>query len=93
MKTIWKYQIPVADTFHLMMPEGAQVLTVQMQGGVPTLWCVVEPDAPQEQRWFEMRGTGHLVGEVGDYIATIQLHGGALVFHVFNDAQPQGDRS
>lgn len=90
-KTIWKYEVPSLASFHLLMPEGAQVLTVQVQHGVPALWCVAEPDAPQKLRWFEMRGTGHPVGDVGDYISTIQLHDGGLVLHVFHAAtQPTG---
>lgn len=87
MKTIWKYEIPLEDTFSLSMPEGAQVLTVQLQGGIPSLWAMVEPSAPQEERRFAVIGTGNPIGEVGDYIATIQLHGGELVFHVFHGAR------
>lgn len=84
MRTIWKYEIPVADDFSLLMPAGAEVLTVQVQNDKPMLWCIVDPDLPQDLRWFKMHGTGHPIEEVRDYIATFQMHGGALVLHVFN---------
>lgn len=84
MARIFKYEIPIADRFYLNMPEGAEVLTVQTQRGIPYLWAIVEPKAPLRKKWFEVRGTGHEVGDVAHYISTIQMQDGALVFHVFH---------
>ena len=81
-KTIWKFQLePV-----ISMPKGAEILTVQTQAGTPFVWALVNPEAENEYRYFDIFGTGHNVPvgtEVMKYVATYQLHGGNLVFHVF----------
>lgn len=83
MKRIFKYELPVADRFSLLLPDGAEILGVQTQHHTPVLWAVVDPEAPMAILNFEMRGTGHEVGDVGPYIGTLQLQGGHLVLHVF----------
>lgn len=84
MKTIWKYEIPIQDRFYLQMPEGARVLSVQVQRGIPSLWATVDSSARNTIHDFELRGTGHALGEVGDYLCTFQMHDGSLVWHLFN---------
>lgn len=82
MKTVWKY--PVRPTMEIELPVGAQVLSVQMQGGEPQMWVHLDPAAPKEVRSFAVFGTGHEIPD--DYtlfIGTFQTHGGLLVFHVF----------
>ena len=78
MKVIWKWPIePV-----LMMPAGCQVLDVQQQGGVLTLWALVDPNAATNPRHFRVYGTGEeLPDNPGDYVATAQV--GPMVWHVF----------
>lgn len=83
MKTIWKFEIPVAESFGVGMPSGAEILSVQVQRGFPCVWAIVDSEAPQTTRYFCIRGTGHPLGEVGKYIGTFQVHGGELVFHLF----------
>lgn len=91
MKAIWKYTVPIQDVFSFSMPDGAQVLTVQMQDGLPQLWAVVDTDNPCVDRWFRLGGTGHPLGDDGlRYIGTVQLDGGALVFHLF-EIEASGD--
>lgn len=80
--TVYKYQISFCDTTELHMPVGAEILCVQVQGDVPTIWAKVDPSAPEESRTIYVVGTGHLVPDLaGDYIGTIQLKG--LVWHFF----------
>lgn len=87
MNSIWKYPLRVVDEQTLDVPEGAEVLTVQVQNGTPCLWARVDPTAPKTPRKIITHGTGHLVPETtGRYIATYQIEGGALVFHVFDAA-------
>lgn len=82
--TIWKYQFAVEDEVVLRMPRGATVLSVQTQDGRPCLWALVDPQKPTVDRRFELYGTGHPVqGLVGKHVGTFQMHGGALVFHMF----------
>ena len=67
------------------MPEGAEILSVQMQHGTPVLWALVDPEAPAEVRRIEVIGTGQESTDLGkeDHIATLQLEGGGLVLHIF----------
>lgn len=84
-RTIWKWSLDIADRQILMLPAGAQVLAVQVQGLSPQLWALVDPDEPPEPRVFATCGTGREVGD-WDYIGTYQVPsvvGGSLVFHVF----------
>ena len=87
MQTIWKFPITKpGDIITIEMPEGSQVLTVQTQAGTPCLWAVVEDSFVNnmESRQFAIVGTGHPMPNGTDrYIGTFQLHGGGLVFHVF----------
>lgn len=82
--TIWKYPVHVTDRFEHSMPEGASVLSVGTQHGAPMMWALVDPSRPQVRRAFRVHGTGHPVPlPVGAFLGTFQLHGGELVFHVF----------
>lgn len=85
MKTIWKFPLPTTDEGSVLeMPIGAEVLTVQTQTDRPQLWAVVDPFADTELRTFRTYGTGHPIEhDPGRYVATYQLHGGGLIFHVF----------
>lgn len=83
---IWKWTLQIADTQQVQMPRGAQLLSVQMQGGAPQLWALVNEKAPTEPRTFATYGTGNPMPELLDYgrfVSTYQLHSGSLVFHVF----------
>lgn len=89
MKTIYKYPLAVEDTVTISLPLGAQVLTVkqdttrQLGRGNLVLWAIVEHDQLSTTRYdFEVRGTGHPLGQVGDYISTVQ--DGPFVWHVFH---------
>lgn len=86
-KVVWKFPVPVSDSFELDLPIGAEVLTVQVQRGEPQLWALVDPDAPKEKLRFRILGTGHSAKNADRllWIATFQLHGGDLVFHCFQE--------
>jgi len=84
MKRVFKYELPFEDSFGIDLPRGAEILSVQVQSGRPQLWAMVDQGRPMERRYFEVRGTGHELGDVGAFVATIQLH--ELVFHIFEAA-------
>ena len=88
MATIYKWTLTPGGT-ELEMPAGAQVLTVQMQGGQPQLWAKVDPTQPKVWRAFEIYGTGHPMPDDPRlvYVATFQIGDGALVMHVFEDTK------
>lgn len=80
---VHKFKIPIEDRFGLMLTEGAMLLHVDVQDGRPYLWALVDPDATPTKRCFRLAGTGHeMVGRM-EYVGTVLLHGGKLVFHLF----------
>lgn len=85
-RAIWKYPVHLTDQFGAHIPEGAEVLSVQVQHGEPQMWVLVEPDAPQRYRNFRVVGTGHPFDPAGwDFVGTFQISGGDLVFHLFEE--------
>jgi len=87
MLTIWKYPVPAEDYFKLSLPIGAMPLAVQAQRGQPQMWVLLEENETVfVNRVFRVAGTGHPIAEGLhhlQYIDTFQLHGGNLIFHVF----------
>ena len=69
-----------------MMPKGAEILSVQVQADVLCLWALVDPDAKLQKRVIEILGTGNPIdvpGVTHKFIGTVQMRGGSLVWHVF----------
>lgn len=83
MLTVYKYQLNIDDHIIVDMPAGAELLFVSTQYGVPCLWARVDTTAPMVRRNLRIAGTGHS-NAGGIYVGTFMLHGGALVFHVFD---------
>lgn len=88
MITIWKFPLAVTDDQTVSMPEGARVLTVQVQYETPCLWAMVDTEKPLVDHLIHIAGTGHPlplqnVGW-GQYVGSFQRLGGSLVFHVFD---------
>lgn len=83
LRAIWKYPLP-RPREAITIPVGARILDLQMQGDVPTLWALVDPEAPIQERRFIGVATGQIFhAEHGqDYIGTFQMASG-LVFHLF----------
>lgn len=82
--TIWKFDIYPGIT-RIAIPSGANLLSVQMQQGVPRVWALVDPDATHSTREIETYPTGHVDDVRGDYIGTFQVDG--LVFHAFDHGE------
>lgn len=89
MKTIYKYQLETTDFQSITLPKGYEILTVQTQNQTPCLW-VLHDKKPEKFEDVEINiiGTGHAIYHVDGkterkYIGTYQLHGGQLIFHVF----------
>lgn len=88
--TIWKFELEIKDKQSLEIPLGSVILDAQVQHGKIFLWATVDPLREKETRDFAVIGTGwyidtnHKGSPVGfNHIATVQLHGGDYVFHVF----------
>lgn len=83
---VYKYPLDIHDEVVVMMPNGARVLSVQVQNGRPYIWAAVDPnELTLEERWFRIAGTGHPIQDdvVDGFIGSIQMYDGKLVFHVF----------
>lgn len=91
--TAWKFSLD-NTTNHITMPTGAQLLHVDVQGGLSggvRLWALVDPDAANETRTFHVIGTGDSVPpeptvHVG---SALTPNGGRYVVHVFEEV-PRG---
>ncbi len=84
---IFKYAIK-HDEFEIMMPRGAQILTVQTQKTKAYMWALVDPKAELARRVFRLAVTGHTIDDDNGtascrHIGTFQLYGGDIVFHLF----------
>lgn len=84
---VWKYAFDLngSDIASFNMPVGARVLCVREQGGNPTMWVLVDPEADHVKRTFRMIGTGHTSGDIDPaaYCGTAMLYQGSLVIHIF----------
>jgi hypothetical protein len=87
MMKVFKYPIEVTDYQSVTLPQNAEILTVQVQNGMPCIWALVNPDNKAEVRKFRLAGTGHDISTDEarklNYIGTIQMRNGMLVFHLF----------
>lgn len=86
MKVVWKYYVPIEDEFTLLLPAGARILAVQAQHNEPQMWALVDPNAAPQPRRFRLAGTGHPIEGEWSYLGSFQVHGGNLVFHLFEEA-------
>lgn len=86
MDTIYKYEFPLSDTIRIAMPEGAEILHVDLQRGVPCLWARVETGADLVMREFSVIGTGQEIREDGlTHVGTFQVL--PFVWHLFEVAR------
>ena len=84
METIYKYTID-PNKEAIIMPVGAEILSVSFQHDSFCMWAKVSPEATVHPRRFKVFGTGHEIPtEIEDslkFIGTGFL--GRLVFHAF----------
>jgi hypothetical protein len=82
--TIWKYPFGLADTFSLSMPEGAEVLHVDVQQPTPCMWVRVDPSASMQTRTFHVVGTGTPIPPGAEHLGTWLQP--PYVWHLFGGA-------
>lgn len=58
MKTIYKYQMPFAETAKIQLPVGAEVIRCAGLDGFLWIWAIVDTEAPVELRTFYLFKTG-----------------------------------
>lgn len=83
-KKIFKYELDGVTRQTIIMPEGATILSAQIQKGRLCLWASVDLDGGPDHREFVLVGTGEdAPPEPSKYLATIQVSGGSVVLHLF----------
>lgn len=87
MKTIYKYQISAIEkNFRFKIPQGYQILNVQEQGNILSLWALQDTEQPLIDVHFRLYVTGGEIDEPLEqlaYIGTVQLDEGSFVAHLF----------
>src|SRR4029453_11859672 len=79
VKTVWKFDLPDIgsgeDTFEVLIPEDARLLTVQLQDGEPKLWALVDARRRPVPHRLRVAGTGHPLdaGSLHSYLGTVQV--------------------
>lgn len=91
---IFKYPLEVTDRQTVHLPYNSKILTVQLQHEKLQLWALVdELENLSVPITIAIYGTGNpMPNNPGDYISTFQMHGGSLVFHVFDLSSEMSDR-
>jgi hypothetical protein len=85
--TIWKFPLALDDRQKVIMPEGARILSAQVQDGQLCLWALVDPAAVSKDRTIHIIGAGHPLYRSDSlrYISTVQTFNGVLVWHIFEE--------
>jgi hypothetical protein len=86
-KTIWKFTIQLVDKQVISVPKGTVIRHVAEQNGLVCLWGEVDPDTKvYDDRTVCIYGTGHpLPDNPGEYIGSVMIRNGTLVFHIYED--------
>lgn len=84
-KVVYKYKLQITKVIQeVVLPLGAQILCIKMQNDELCMWALVDPDQTyNEVVKIRCAGTGHEITEDVEYIDTVMLLDGALVFHFF----------
>ena len=87
-RIIFKYQMPVLEDFEMELPEGAEIIRMEDQGGMFWLWAIVNTDAPNEKRVFKAFKTGAKIPSdmdlkyIGFCAVFVQMELGLYIFEV-----------
>jgi hypothetical protein len=86
LKTIYKYPLATTDFQVIDLPEGAQILSVNIQYEKICLWAIIDTEKPVAGRRIRIIGTGNDAGDVemGQHIGSVLAYGGTFVWHVFD---------
>lgn len=84
--TIWKYPLKIEPEQIIELPWEAELLTVQFQTGVLTLWAKLDERRNKRLMIIRIFRTGHPINSNRlNYIGTAQDPYSCLVWHVFHE--------
>jgi len=92
MRTIYKYEIPLAGEAVVLMPKDAQWLKFAMQDGKLCVWALVDTENEMTEYYFKIFGTGHELPidcdyawtEEGDFDYCGTVFDRQFVWHIFS---------
>ena len=85
---IFKYEIPIKNSFEINIPKGYKILSLQTQNDDPYIWVMVNENNPIEEVRFVLLCTGEEFPyheTFFQYIDTFQIIKGKTVFHLFKN--------
>lgn len=88
MIAIYKKAIEIVDKQVVMLPYDSEILSFQIQDGVPTIWFLCNSTHYEVTHTFEIFGTGQTIEDYlahRKFIGTVQLIG---VWHLFLRLSP-----
>lgn len=85
MRTVYKQKLKIEDVQTIDIHEGAKILHIGKQFDSVCIWYECDDEKPMTKRTIYCFGTGHEmpVDVKLQYIGTIILSDGELVFHFF----------
>ena len=86
MKRVYKYPLGSKDQQEIMIPAGSKILSVETQDEHIVLYALVDDKVTHLNTYLVIiHGTGHNADDTEDcdFVGTVKLYGGALMFHVF----------
>lgn len=87
-RVIFKYQMPVLESFTMQLPKNAEIIRVEDQDGMFWMWAVVNTDAELEDRNFLAFKTGAKMPDnvhlkyIGFCKIYVQMELGLYIFEV-----------
>lgn len=84
MKIVYKYPLVIDDYQKVTIPINAKLLCIKEQNGKLCLWALINKEETYtEQITIRCAGTGHPIKENVEYIDSVMMMDGNLVFHFF----------
>lgn len=85
MNTIYKYPLDVLQVQTLRVPLTWEPLSVHVQNGAICIWALVDTRSQLDREVrVSVFGTGNAIqDDPGQFLGTVLLDAGSLVFHVF----------
>lgn len=87
--SIFKYKLEIiGEQQNIVVPKGSKILTAQTQHDEIYLWALVPRNSiTTENKTIQIFDQGGTMQQTSDieynYISTVQLFGGSVVYHVF----------
>lgn len=84
LKSIYKYTLNPQETTILSLPKGIKILSTESQNDNIVVYGIVDPNEDETQDYeFRVYGTGFEFFRELEFLGTVKMYNGELMFHVF----------